>query len=390
MKIRGVVGWRAASVVVAVGALTAGCSSPGTTTASAKALASDVHVTTITASKAYTPKAPTGGTDDYHCTLIDPKVTADEMIVASQFLPGSPEVHHAILFLIPPQLASQAQALDNGGTGWTCFGETVLPHTSLNLPFGKTSVDGHISGTPWLSGWAPGQKLVDTPTGTGELFPAGSLVVAQIHYNLLVGDQPVTPKIQLDTVPAAGSTLQPLHLTLAPAPPDIPCPATVSGPLCDRTAELASLASRTGQSQADFVGTLEEICGRDPQNPPAGATTSCIWPLRSSGYIVRVVAHMHLLGVGMKIVLNPGTPGAKTLLDMSNYDFNNQRFYDISPPAPFAAGDKVQVTCTYNAKLGQELPLLRGVAPHFVTWGDGSSDEMCLGIVESVTNLPAP
>ncbi len=36
---------------------------------------------------------------------------------------------------------------------------------------------------------------------------------------------------------------------------------------------------------------------------------------------------MHLLGRGMKIVYDPGTPKAKTLLNVTNYDFNYQRSY---------------------------------------------------------------
>ncbi len=368
-------GARVVGAVVAFGALVTGCASSGRT-ASAKTLNSDVQVTTMAASEAYTPKAPTGGTDDYHCTLIDPKLAADSMIVASQFIPGSIEVHHAILFVIPPKYAAEAQSLDDGGKGWTCFGETVLPDASL-------------SGTPWLSGWAPGQELIETPAGTGAFLAKGSLVVAQIHYNLLEGDKPVLPKFELQTVPAAGSTLERLNLDLMPAPPDIPCPSDVQGPLCDRSAELTALAARTGQDQAGFVSWLEKQCGRDTQTPPEGDTTTCTWPIDGSGYIERVVAHMHLLGVGMKIVLNPGTPQAKTLLDIDNYDFNNQRFYQLTPPVPFSDGSDIQVTCSYNPKLGQELPLLRSLPPHFVTWGDGSSDEMCLGIIESVAHLPA-
>jgi hypothetical protein len=97
---------------------------------------------------------------------------------------------------------------------------------------------------------------------------------------------------------------------------------------------------------------------------------------------------MHLLGVGMKIVLNPGTPEAKTLLDVTNYDFNYQRSYDIKPVA-ITSGDKLQVTCTYNPRLRQELPQLRKLPARFVTWGDGSSDEMCLGIVGWTSSLPS-
>ena len=41
-----------------------------------------------------------------------------------------------------------------------------------------------------------------------------------------------------------------------------------------------------------------------------------------------------------------------------------------------------------EGQLAQELPLLRKVPPHFVTWGDGSSDEMCLGIMLTSKTLP--
>jgi hypothetical protein len=50
----------------------------------------------------------------------------------------------------------------------------------------------------------------------------------------------------------------------------------------------------------------------------------------------------------------------------------------------------VQAQCTYNPALAQEQPLLRKVAPHFVTWGDGSADEMCLGLMWTSASLPNP
>ena len=104
-------------------------------------------VTTVSlqAAHAYKPNPPNGGTDDYHCTLVNPNVNSNSFIVSSQFYPNSIEVHHAILFLVPPALASEAEAVDNGGQGWTCFGETALPGAGLV----------HIGETPWLSAWAP-------------------------------------------------------------------------------------------------------------------------------------------------------------------------------------------------------------------------------------------
>ncbi len=338
-------------------------------------------IITLQDSKSYTPQPPAGATDDYHCTLLNPHLTSNTEIVGSQFFAGaknntrSNEVHHAILFLVPPQYVPEAQAANVGGKGWTCFGETALPHT---FPTGTGG-----GATPWLAAWAPGVPYVPEPAGTGVPFPKGSMVIMQVHYNTLITHVPEHPKLELHVVPASDS-LKPLGLDLMPAPPDVPCPADVSGPLCTRQASLANLAHRTGESQVRFVDLLENICGRSAQNPPASDTTTCNWGIGGGREILRVAAHMHLLGRSMQIVLDPGTPQARTLLNVTNYDFNDQAPYNINPPVITKPGDTVGVTCTYDPKLAQELPQLRKKAPHFVTWGDGSSDEMCLALVQSI------
>jgi len=358
-----------AAWIIATMAIVAG----GLVTVSTSATAASPKVTTITlqAKHSYKPVAPPGATDDYHCTLVNPHVRANSYIVASHFFPNGVDVHHAILFLVPPKLAATATADDKNGKGWTCFGESALPGTGL----------AQISNTPWLSAWAPGHGKDVEPAGTGVYFPKGSLVVMQIHYNLLRGDAPVRAKLVLSTVPAS-TPLKPLHLSLLPAPPDIPCPAGVTGPLCNRAASLVNLGQRFGQAQVDFVNTIERFCGRNPVDPPGGDTTSCVWPV-GSGHIVRVTAHMHLLGRGMKIVLNPGRPDAQTLLNVTNYNFDYQRSYNLAKPVATVPGDTIQVTCTYDATLRQKLPQLRKLPPRYVTWGDGSSDEMCLAILQS-------
>ena len=47
----------------------------------------------------------------------------------------------------------------------------------------------------------------------------------------------------------------------------------------------------------------------------------------------------------------------------------------------YKPGDTFRVTCTHDAGLRKLLPQLRTVAPRYVVWGDGTSDEMCLGLV---------
>jgi hypothetical protein len=41
----------------------------------------------------------------------------------------------------------------------------------------------------------------------------------------------------------------------------------------------------------------------------------------------------------------------------------------------------VRVTCTHDANLRRQLPQLESLPPRYVVWGEGTSDEMCLGLL---------
>ena len=348
------------------------------TAATAASQGSPTHVTSIWLKSAtYTPKAPSGATDDYHCTVLDPHVSHSAYIISSQFFPGSVEDHHAALFLLPQSLVAQARQDEVFKHGWPCFGEGTLPNTPLT----------DFAAITLLSNWSPGSGAVDFPRGAGFVIPAGSMVIMQVHYNLLVGDRPVRNALVLHTVPLS-TPLMPLHVQEMEAAPDIPCPAGVTGPLCDRAASLANQGLRFGGTAVLEVDGIEALCGHSPSNPPVGDSTSCTSHLGTGGYLVRVAPHMHLLGVGFTMVLDPGTPQAKTVLNVPNYDFHHQRAYNLARPVPVTAGEPVQITCTYDPTLAQELPILRKVPPHFVTWGDGSTDEMCVGVAWTSAKLP--
>ncbi len=340
---------------------------------------SQAHVSTVSvASPRYTPVAAVGATDDYHCSLVNPHITQNSYVISSQFKPGSPEVHHAVLALVPPSMSAQALA-DNAATsgkGWTCFGAPALPGASL----------GAFLNTPFLSVWAPGHGEDAEPRGTGIPLPKGSLVVEQVHYNLLVGDKPVTNGLVLHTVPISAPLL-PMQSQYLVAPPNIPCPAGVTGPMCNYQASLAYLNQRFGADGLEMAKGIDQLCGENPDDPSVGNTATCTWPVGSNGYIDRIQPHMHLLGVAFTMVLNPGTPQARTILNVPNYNFHYQKAYNVAPIA-VSRGDKIQINCTYNPNLAQELPILRKSPPHFVTFGDGSSDEMCVGVTWQTSSLP--
>jgi hypothetical protein len=319
-----------------------------------------------------------GATDDYHCSLVDPHIAQNSFVISSQFNPGSSEVHHAVLALVPPSMTAQAIAATaaTGGNGWTCFGAPALPDASLAA----------FMSTPYLSVWAPGHGEDALPKGTGISLPKGSLVIEQVHYNLLVGDKPVTNQLVLHTVPMS-TPLLPMESQYLIAPPNIPCPAGVTGSLCNYQASLSYLNQRFGASGVVMAKGIDELCGENPDNPPVGDTTTCTLQIGSNGYIDRIQPHMHLLGVSFTMVLNPGTPQAKTIMNVPNYNFHYQKAYNVAP-IPVSQGEKIQINCSYNPELGQELPVLRKAPPHFVTFGDGSSDEMCVGVTWQTASLP--
>jgi hypothetical protein len=363
-----------ALVAVGIGVVVTGSSAQAT---SNRMDGQPVTTLTLTMPHAYKPVFTHGSTDDYHCILLNPHVTSNSYIVGSQFHPGSGpsevEVHHAILFLVPPKEVAAVTSLNPGDKGWSCFGESPLDGNSL----------AGLGNFPWLSAWAPGAGLDTEPLTTGTPLPAGSMVIMQVHFNGLVGDKPVKPWLQLKTVPASAH-LRPESQTIDIAPPDYGCPTGSTGPLCSRPAALAYLGQRFGEHAVLFDDAIEAICGRNPVDPPTSDTTQCTWPVYQSAYVIRLTAHMHLTGASMRVTLNPGTPTQKTLLNVPDFNFHYQRGYNLAHWVKVVPGDKIEVSCTYNPELRQQLPQLRKVQPRYVVWGDGSSDEMCLSLISTV------
>ena len=206
-----------------------------------------------------------------------------------------------------------------------------------------------------------------------------------MHYNLLAARggklQSDQSKIVMQTIPAKGAKVKQLHVELFPAPVNLACPTGVTGPLCDRKASLIDLAARTSTSSAFESAGINALCGQDPFNPTASLTSTCDKVITSNFNVIAAAPHMHLLGRALKLTLNPGTPTEKILLDAKNYNFDDQSGTVLKSPVAVKAGDTIRVQCTFDPTLRQLLPELKGLPPRYVTWGEGSSDEMCLGVI---------
>jgi hypothetical protein len=94
---------------------------------------------------------------------------------------------------------------------------------------------------------------------------------------------------------------------------------------------------------------------------------------------------MHQLGKSISITLEDGVSGnITTLTSQTQWNFDNQKTDWVAKPLVAKAGDKLRVTCTYDLKLRSLLPEFKNQAPRYVVWGEGSTDEMCLAIVNYV------
>jgi hypothetical protein len=91
---------------------------------------------------------------------------------------------------------------------------------------------------------------------------------------------------------------------------------------------------------------------------------------------------MHLLGTSIKLEANPGTARARTLLDIPVWDFDNQGAHPVTP-VHLDAFDAVKVTCTHQQWLRDRLPAFdQAREDRYVVWGEGTTDEMCLGMLQ--------
>jgi hypothetical protein len=330
--------------------------------------------------RTYRPHATGGGTDDYHCFLLDPKLTENAFVTSAVVKPQNAAlVHHVILFDATGANVAEARALDakSGGNGWTCFGGPGLSETRAST---DTVASDALGAPQWISAWVPGHVTNDLPSGTGVLVHAGDLVVMQVHYNLLHdAGQKRTDRssVALRITPQATTNLTPLSTYLLPAPVELPCPAGVTGTRCTREAAYNAELKQYGADAAVLPIGLLYLCHETLQQAQ-GATSTCARTVNRSLRIYGVAGHMHLRGVDIRIELN-----GQTLLHIPHWSFHWQDAYYLEQPVDASPGDTLRVTCRFDNSTSHQ-PIVNGkpLQPRYVLWGEGTTDEMCLGLLQ--------
>jgi hypothetical protein len=297
---------------------------------------------TLTMLEPYTPsKSP----DDYRCFVIpwngnQPWVTGFRVVPDQRSI-----VHHVIAFATEPGDAATVEAMDaaDEGPGYTCFG------------------DSGVFGARWIGSWAPGGRGTTFPADTGVRLEPGSRVILQVHYN-----------------------------------------TAATGAIADQSAIELSLADEVERPLVNQpVLNPGWVIGYDPMTIPAGAPNvthdaeidlrSPLWAIQIAETGVKadedlllhgLALHMHQLGVRAKLTVIRDSADSECVLDIPEWDFSWQEGYMLSEPIRLHPGDKIGVQCWWDNS-AENQPIIDGeqVQPIDVEWGEGTRDEMCLGIL---------
>jgi polyisoprenoid-binding protein YceI/mono/diheme cytochrome c family protein len=314
----------------------------------------------LTASEPYV--GSTAVRDDYRCFLMRPGIDEERWIAAFEFVPDREEiVHHAIGTRVPGTSAERLQARDDAdpGPGWACADLTMA---------------GAGGGSQFLA-WAPGQEATRYPDGTGFRLAPDDAIVLQVHYHFLHSAPADLSALNFEFLPTGATPAEIANETYL-GPAEIPCrPGLEEGPLCDRATAIADLASRFGIAAAFIPNGLLQRCGGTPEDvgrlTGSKATATCDHVMTRAKTAYYVFGHMHEIGDAFRMTLNPDTPGERVLLDIPVWDFDWQMNYQLAQPLELQRGDVIRIECTWD-RAHLKVPEAR-----YITWSEGTVDEMC-------------
>jgi hypothetical protein len=295
----------------------------------------------------------TAQTDDYHCFAVPIDVPDPRMAIGYRITPGNPAVvHHVIVSLVSAEDAQALADLDAETPeqpGWPCFGG-ALPQGSGIRQVGR------------IGAWTPGQDGRLAYPGTAIPVPSDVVAVMQVHYNTLNGTgtdrtgvevffEPEESQDELLRLGGAGAVSR-----------DIEIPAGDEEVVVSETRTIAEWRSDRG---ADSDGASDD-----------------------EAWAVAAAAHGHLLMVRHRLTLNAGTDDEHILLDIPRWDFHWQGQWLYQEPIAVRGSDTLTIDCTYDNSREHRSQVGLDPQSETVTWGEGTTDEMCMGSISLVEEQP--
>jgi len=260
---------------------------------------------------------PANGEDIYRCFVVPTNLDKDMYVSAIEYRPGNRRVVHHILSYVDTSGKARERDQADPGPGYSCFGGPGEP----------------INGD--LGGWAPGNRPSQLPAGVGRSLPKKSDVIIQVHYH--PSGKAETDRSQIGLCFARKPVKQTLHWNAA----------------------------------ANF----------EMQLPPGASDIEikASWEVPVDVVAYAVTPHMHLLGKDMMISLKYPDGRAQDLIKVDNWDFNWQYSYYFQEPIELPKGTRLLVTAHFDNS--DSNPRNPNKPPKLVTWGEATTDEMCIGFL---------
>jgi len=291
----------------------------------------------VAMTEAHAPTPPTGEVDEHRCFLLDWPQSATSYVTGYEVVPGNRKVvHHLVAKIVSPAGVADLETEDatDDAYGWPCGAGTGMSG----------------GGGPLLGVWVPGQGATLFPDGTGLEVEAGSKVLLNMHYNVLMGD----------TSPDQTS----IHFMVEDA--------------VDKVGQAQFVTDPTwpiGDNMLIAAGDDDSVYAFDFAVPLVDVT------------VYNVGLHMHVLGHYASLVVEHDDGNEECAIDIPQWDFNWQLGYRLESPLVVNAGERVRLTCGFDNSAANQ-PIVDGMArtPADVTWGEDTYDEMCLGYVYVTRN----
>jgi len=289
------------------------------------------------------PFTPTLSPDQYRCFLIDWPVQHATHVTGFGVSPGAPSiVHHAIAFIASPSQVPTYEQLDaaDPGPGYTCFGGP-----------------GGGANPGWMGAWVPGALGSDMPAGSGIAIQPGSKIVLQVHYNTL-NNPAVSDQSQLaikidDTVDKEGVILPFTN------------PQWIRGNML--------IPANAPDTKYQFVF--------DP-TPYFSLLTHGVLQSNVAYTIYDAALHMHTRGAHGVVSVQRADGSEACLLRIPKWDFRWQGAFGLANPLQVQPGDQLSLECHWDNSAANQ-PVVNGqqVSPIDLKWGEGTENEMCLGVL---------
>lgn len=288
------------------------------------------------------PYRPALTPDEYRCFVIDWPEQQTKYVTGFRANPGNKAiVHHVIAFLAGPANAAAYQRLaDASPPGYPCFGGPGGPPAD------------------WIGAWAPGGMGSDFPAGTGIKVQPGSKVILQVHYNI-----PTAP-----TVPDQTSIDLKLDASVAKEAVIVPW----ADPFW--LEPYRRMIIPAGQPDVSYRFSL------DPTSFFSRLTQGVI-PSGAPYQVYSAALHMHTRGTRAKLEIERAGGAKECVLEIPHWDFHWQGAYDLTQPKTARPNDRLALECHWDNTAANQ-PIVDGVRqpPRDLNWGEGTGDEMCLGL----------